>query len=90
MSAMPLARVLVSAAAVALSLASLSAPTLAATAHNSQAGGAYRSSTNNCAATAYFPADSGCLSSFIQRYQDGDLPLPRGESARYRPRPRLQ
>ena len=64
-----------------LSMTSLPAPTIAATAHNSQAG-AYGSSTNNCAPTPYFQS-GGCISSAIEGSiddDDGALPPP----ARYR------
>ena len=70
-----------------LSMTSLPAPTVAATAHNSQAG-AYGSTTNNCAPTPYFP-NGGCVSSAIEGAIDGDddaLPPP----ARYRLRRPVQ
>ena len=75
--------------AAALALATLSMPALAATAHNSQAG-ALGPSKNSCGATAYFAADSGCLSSYIEGKQDDGLPLPNEQRARYRPRSPLQ
>ena len=66
-----------------LSMTSLPAPTIAATAHNSQAG-AYGSTTNNCAPTPYFP-NGGCVSSAIDGDDDA-LPPP----ARYRLRRPVQ
>ena len=66
-----------------LSMTGFSAPTVAATAHNSQAG-AYGSTTNDCAATPYFQ-NGGCISSAIEGSIDDDddaLPPP----ARYRVR----
>lgn len=72
----PIARSIVA----AVSLAALSAPALAATAHNSQAG-SYGPGSNPCAATPYFPADDGCLSSAVKQGLLGDdddaLPPPR-------------
>lgn len=62
-----------------LSLTSIPAPSIAATAHNSQAG-AYGSTSNGCAPTPYFP-EGGCVSSAIEGAVDDDtLPPP----ARYR------
>ena len=70
------------AAAIAVSLLSVTAlpgQSIAATAHNSQAG-AYGSTTNGCAPTPYF-ASGDCLSSAIEGSIDDDaLPPP----ARYR------
>ena len=74
-------------AACLLSMASFSAPSIAATARNSQAG-AYGSSTNNCAPTPYFRS-GGCISSAIEGSIDDDddaLPPP----ARYRMRRPVQ
>ena len=70
-----------------MSMASLTAPSVAATAHNSQAG-AYGSTTNNCATTPYFQ-NGGCISSAIEGAIDDDddaLPPP----ARYRIRRPVQ
>ena len=84
------AKGLIGAATTVMVLAGLPGLALAATAHNSQAG-AYGSTKNNCAATPYFPAGPGCLSTYIERYQDdGAVPPPRDVRARYRPRPPLQ
>ncbi len=66
-------------AALSLSLMSVPAPSMAATAHNSQAG-AFGSTSNGCAPTPYFP-EGGCVSSAIEGAIDDDaLPPP----ARYR------
>ena len=71
-----------------LSLIALSSPSIAATAHNSQAG-AYGSTKNNCAGTPYFQADSGCLSSALKGIEDdGALPPPGRYYRRGRPDPR--
>lgn len=70
-------------AVAVMSMTSLPAPTIAATAHNSQAG-ANGSTTNNCAPTPYFQ-NGGCISSAIEGGIDDDddaLPPP----ARYRSR----
>ena len=69
-----------------LSMTSLPAPTIAATAHNSQAG-AYGSTTNNCAPTPYFQ-NGGCISSAIEGAIDDDDALP--PPARYRIRRPVQ
>ena len=82
------ARMFVWVAAAALSLATLPAPTHAATAPTSQAG-AFGPTKNACAATAYFPADSGCVTSYLSR-DDDILPPPDDLHGRYRPRPPLQ
>ena len=86
---MRMAKGIISAVA-GLTLAALPESAIAVTAHNSQAG-SYGSTKNSCAATPYFPADSGCLGSYVQRYQeDGVFPPPDEVRARYRPRRPLQ
>ena len=70
-----------------MSVASLPEPTIAATAHNSQAG-AYGSTSNNCAPTPYFQG-GGCVSSAIEGLiEDDDSTLP--PPARYRLRKPVQ
>ena len=69
-----------------LSMASLPAPSIAATAHNSQAG-SYGSTTNGCAPTPYF-SSGDCLSSAIEGSIDGADALP--PPARYRLRRPVQ
>ena len=69
-----------------MSTAILAAPSVAATAHNSQAG-AYGSTTNNCAPTPYFQ-NGGCISSAIEGAIDDDDALP--PPARYRIRRPVQ
>lgn len=66
-----------------------SAPSFAATAHNSQAG-AWGSTSNPCGATPYF-RDGGCLTSFVTGKDDGQVFARPGDgSDPYRPRARLR
>ena len=69
-----------------LSVTGLPAASVAATAHNSQAG-AYGSTTNNCAPTPYFP-NGDCVSSAIEGSIGDDDALP--PPARYRLRRPVQ
>ena len=78
-------KVLTLAALVALPLAGVPAGSMAATAHNSQAG-AYGGTKNSCAPTPGFPDDDECLSGAIKEYIDGP-PGPVYRRDRYRPVP---
>lgn len=78
-------RRIVLALTVLVALPSLSGRSMAATAHNSQAG-AYGSTKNSCAPTPGFPDEDECLSGAIKEYVDG-LPGPAYKRARYRPVP---
>ena len=71
---MPNLKTLPAAAVLMASLGWISAPAVAATAHNSQAG-AFGPTSNTCAATPYFDA-GGCLSSFVEDPNDDVLPPP--------------
>jgi hypothetical protein len=79
-------------APLAAALALLSAPALAATAHNSQAG-FYGPNTHVCSATPYFAA-GGCLSdALVGGSTDQVLPRrapPGGQIPLYRTRPPLR
>lgn len=72
----------------AMALAALASPGQAATAHNSQAG-AYGPTKNVCAATPYFPAGEGCVSSYLSGNEDL-LPGDDDVHGRYRPRKPLE
>lgn len=86
---MRLSNMLTVVALAAVPLISPSAPSFAATAHNSQAG-AWGSTSNTCGSTPYF-RDGGCLTSFVTGKDDGQVFASPGDGSEpYRPRPRLR
>ena len=86
---MRLSKMLTVLAVAAVPLISSSAPSSAATAHNSQAG-SFGSTSNICSPTPYF-RDGGCLTSFVTGKDDGQVFARPGDGSDiYRSRPRLR